>query len=177
MHIWNTTSQRLYETFNGPRTIDSDFNMKVEETKLAERNMDSMRLLFANFYKHQSGIKVYLSQLYSTIGSSYDNQSPYWEFISEIIFVHQELERVFDVYAENIARVSHQTVEWDRYFSEIRANLKQREHLRFIHDHYDSKIEKLVIKRNQYLQKGKPESSRFLKVFERVNYIFLLIFY
>lgn len=168
-NLWAKTSGKVYESFHGARTIDSEFNMKVEEVKQAERNMDGTRQLFRNFYGHFSGTKNFLSELYSTIGTSYDNNSPYWQYISEIIFVHQELERVFDVFAENIARLTHMTGDWDKYFNEIRANLKHREHLRFAYDHYDEKMEKLVKKRTGYLQSGKTESARFLAVFERVN--------
>jgi hypothetical protein len=85
--------------------------------------------------------------------------------MQEVVIVHHNLELLYDVMEQNMVKIMSMSVEWDKYFSEIKANLKNRDAMRFVYDHYDEKMEKLVKRRNRY---GSAESQKFLKTFERV---------
>lgn len=57
--------------------------------------------------------------------------------------------------------------EWDKYFGEVKAHLRTRDGLRMTYDHYDRKMEHLHSRRTKKGRKGKNESNRFLKSWER----------
>lgn len=166
-NLWTTTGRQLYESFSGPHTVDTEFNLKVEECKLVERNIANIQRLYRNFYKNTSGLKSFFEDVYSTFGACYENNSPYWSTVNEILIVHQEADMLYDILAENINRIYHVSSEWDKYFGEVRSHLKNRDESRFVYDHYDGKMERLVNKRNKKAHLGKTESARFLKSFER----------
>jgi hypothetical protein len=58
-NVWSTTSRHLYESFYGPRTVDTEFNSKVEEIKIAEQNVERVKLLFHNLSSNFGGKYIY----------------------------------------------------------------------------------------------------------------------
>lgn len=166
-NLWTNTTRQIYETFSGPRTIDTEFNLKVEELKMTERNLANVQRLYKNFFKNTSGIKSFFEDVYATLGSIYDNGSLLWPIINEVAIVHQEAEVLYDILAENINKIVLVSNEWDKYFNEVRANLKVRDGARVIYDHYDRKLAGLVKRRQEKDRKGRGESARFVKHMER----------
>jgi len=60
--------------------------------------------------------------------------------------------------------------------TQINENIKERERLRFIHDHYDEKIEGYIREHDKRLKIGDQENSEFMKRFQRVkNFIFIFL--
>jgi hypothetical protein len=100
-NAWSTTTRQIYEAFAGPGTVDTDFNLKVEEMKLSETNVRKVQDVFKNFHQHTKGWKTWLSDIYSSYGSCYGNDSPHYEIVNEVLVVHQELERLYDTFVRH----------------------------------------------------------------------------
>jgi len=164
----SSTWNHIYEAFTGPKTVDEEFDLKLEECKMVERNIHNIQRLFREHSLKVSGMREWLVDFYSSIGAIYDNNSPLYPVVNEILLVHQELERLLFRLSENINTINLASNEWDKYFAEVRGHQKLRIEHRFVYDHYDRKMERLVQRRNKMISKGKEaESPRFVKLFER----------
>jgi len=141
--------------------------LKVEELKMAEINVKKVQTLYHNFATHTKGWKTWLQDFYSSYGACYGNDSPYYPTINEILMVHQELEKLYDIFAENVSRINVSIEEWNKYFAEAKTHLKTRDKYRFRHDHYDDKMSKLVKDRDKRHTSGRREGPKFLQRFER----------
>jgi hypothetical protein len=97
-NLWSSTTRQIYEAFAGPGTVDTDFNLKVEELKLSETNIRKVQELFRNFHSHTKGWKTWLQDIYQSYGACYNNDSPYYPVVNEILIVHQELEKLYDTF-------------------------------------------------------------------------------
>lgn len=166
-NLWSNTTRQIYETFSGPRTVDTEFNLKVEELKMTERNLANVQRLYKNFYKNTFGIKTFFEDVYASLGSIYDNSSLMWPIVNEVAIVHQEAEVLYDILAENINKIVLVSNEWDKYFGEVRTNLLLRDKARVVYDHYDRKLTNLNKRRQEKQRKGKIESSKLVKHLER----------
>ena len=69
-NFWSSTTRQIYEAFSGPHTIDNEFNLKVEEMKMAESNILNIQKQFRNFNKDTNGLKLWL-QNFTTAFSSF----------------------------------------------------------------------------------------------------------
>jgi ribonucleotide reductase beta subunit family protein with ferritin-like domain len=56
-NLFSTAYQKICETFSGPRTIDTEFNAKVEEMKVLERSLLQIKSIFPNFPRNTQGKK------------------------------------------------------------------------------------------------------------------------
>jgi hypothetical protein len=97
-NFWSSTTRQIYEAFAGPGTVDSEFNLKVEEMKMAEKNIENIQKIFRNFHTDTKGIKKWLQDIYSSYASCYTNNSPHYPIVNEILLVHQELEHLYDIF-------------------------------------------------------------------------------
>lgn len=52
---WSHGIRKMYESATGARTIDTEFNLKVEECKMVEHNLRSIQRLFREFYSNTRG--------------------------------------------------------------------------------------------------------------------------
>jgi hypothetical protein len=55
-NLWSLTYQKICETFSGPRTIDIEFDAKVEEMKNLEKSLIQIKSIFPNFARNTQGI-------------------------------------------------------------------------------------------------------------------------
>lgn len=170
-------TNQMYESFHGPRTVDTDFNLKVEECHMVEKNIHNIQKLYRNFQRNTVGkqklfilgLKHFFLDVYSTFGTCYENNSPYWPVINQVLVAHQQADALYDVLAHNVSKIAMIANEWDKYFSEVRSNLKSREGLRVAYEHYDARMEKAVKKRHKRQSKNKSEDAHFIKRFEGVR--------
>ena len=167
-NFWSTTNQKLYESFYGPKTVDTEFNSKVEEVKLAEKNLHHFQNTISRFHHHNGGIRSYLMDLASAFENLYDKDSVFFPHSNQIVTVHREIAKLYDTYHQKIVGLHAGTLDWYGHLDIVKDNVKERDRLRMIHDHYDDKLEKYVKKRTHYLEKGRSESPRFIESFERV---------
>jgi hypothetical protein len=170
-NLWSTTNRKVYEVFYGPRTVDLDFNRKVEEIKSAEIELANLQHVLHRFHHYQESHKDHASEISVFLANSYDSNSPYWAYTNEASIVNRELEKLHASYLENIANIGQTAKLWEIKLNDIKNNLKERDNLRFTHDHYDAKMEKYVKERNRRLERNSVESPRFIAAFERVIYI------
>jgi uncharacterized coiled-coil DUF342 family protein len=168
-NIWSRTNRKIYEAFKGPRTVDSDFNKKVEEIRREERYLEHLQTIIQRFHESRDTHKIHLIEINHFMMNCYDVNSHYWPYMNDIINSHKELEKLHDNYLENCMRITNLSNDLHVKLNAIRENIRERDRLRFIHDHYDEKMEKYVMERNRKSGSGKPESIEFVKGFERVN--------
>jgi hypothetical protein len=167
-NLWTQTTQKVYEVFYGPRTKDTEFDIKIDEMKVHENSFKGIKAILLNFQRNTQGIKNYCKDVYTYLSSVYGENSAYSAITNELCAIHKEIERLYDVMVEVVTNLAAQTGDWDKYFEEAKTHLATREVFRKTYDHYDMKMEKLVKVRNERLAKGLEESPKDIEVFERV---------
>jgi hypothetical protein len=55
-NLWTTTSQRIYEAFNGPRARDLEYDAKIDEVRKVQQGILQMKAIFRNFQGNTQGI-------------------------------------------------------------------------------------------------------------------------
>lgn len=95
-NLWTTTTQRVYETFYGPKSRDVEYDTKYEEMKQVERGMLHMKAAFRNFHGNTVGIKNMCKDVYMCLGAAFDSQSSYGSLAKDMIEIHQEIETSYD---------------------------------------------------------------------------------
>jgi hypothetical protein len=175
-NLWTNTTQKVYEVFYGPRTRDTEFDIKVDEMKIHEKSFMGIKAILFNFQKNTQGIKFMCRDVYGYLASTYGDNSAYSNLINEICNIHKETERLYDNMNEQIKILAAATAEWDKYFEEARINLLTRENYRRTYDHYDEKMEKLVRIRNDKMYRGIQETPKEIDHFDGVNLFMILKF-
>ena len=165
---WTNTKQKVYEVFYGPRTRDTEFDIKVEEIKMHEKSFIGIKAILFNFQRNTQGIKNMCKDVYGYLLTTYGENSPYSSLITEISNNHKEIERLYDNMVEQIMGLAASTATWDKYFEDARGNILTRDNYRRTYDHYDGKMEKLVKIRNEKLYKGIQETQKEIEQFDRV---------
>ncbi len=168
-NLWSQTTQKIYEAFYGARTKDTELDLKIEELKACERNLQGMKLIFTNFPRNTQGIKAACKEVYTNVNLAYSEDCPYYSTIVDIAQVHQEVERLYDNMIEVVGMISTQTQEWDRNFADAKKNIAMRDEFRRTYDHYDEKLEKLVRARNLKGTKNQAETPKEIDSFESVK--------
>ena len=51
-NLWTNTTQKVYEVFYGPRTRDTEFDIKVDEMKMHEKSFLGIKAILFNFQKN-----------------------------------------------------------------------------------------------------------------------------
>lgn len=95
-NLWTTTYQRIYEAFNGARTRDTEFEAKVEEMKVVEKALLSVRGIYNNFQRNTLGLKHLCKEVYNSVPLAYEETSPYYSLAKDISQVHQDMEIAYD---------------------------------------------------------------------------------
>lgn len=167
-NIWSRTNRKIYEAFKGPRTVDTDFNKKVEEIRSEERYLEHLQTIIQRFHESRETHKLHLKEINHFMMNCYDMNSHYWPYMNDIVNTHKELEKLHDNYIENVMRTTNITSDLNVRLNAIRENIRERDRLRFIHDHYDEKMEKYVRDRNRRAESAKAEPIEFVHGFERV---------
>lgn len=166
-NFWTTASQKIYEAFYGARTKDTEFELKVNEMKEAEKSVQQIKAIYFNFSKNTLGIRNMCKEVYSFLPLAYNEGSPYYFLISEIILAHKEIEHLHIIMCESIAVICKQTAEWDNLFLEAKKCISQRDSIRKLYDHYDEKMEKRVKIRNEKFMRGIKETDTEIESFDR----------
>lgn len=55
-NLWTSTTQRIYEAFNGPRARDLEYDAKIDEVRKIQQGMGQMKAIFRNFQVNTQGI-------------------------------------------------------------------------------------------------------------------------
>jgi hypothetical protein len=166
-----TTYQKIYEAFNGVRTKDTEFDVKVEELKGCEKSFIGIKQIFSNFFVNTRGLKIMCRDVFNGLVAAYNDQCPYWNQILEISRAYKDVEALYDSMADTIGILANKTTEWDKIFEDSKINVALREQNRRIYDHYDEKLEKLVRIKNDKINRNIPETAIEIEMFNRVNYI------
>ena len=166
-NFWTQTTQAIYELFNGPRTVDTEFEEKQAELKAAITSMSQITNLITNFQSQTSGLQSFCQNLYTNLPKAYSGNSIYIPFIVDLCDTHKKIEYAYLNCCAVLKNIQIKNQEWDNLYNEVRSAMEKREESRKIYDHYDEKMEKLVKERNEKLQKRIEENSKDIEKFER----------
>ena len=166
-NLWSTTLQQLYECFNGPRSVDYEFEKKAQEFKLVKERIHLVKQTLFSFPGKAQGMLSFCNDVYNYFSLAYDKEKCYYAFIDDVSNAHKALENEYSNCKDYIYKIAQDTVKWDSFFAEIESLIKQRSEKRKAYDHYDEKMEKLVKERNERFAKNKGESTKDVELFER----------
>ena len=166
-NLWSTTLQQLYECFNGPRSIDYEFEKKAQEFKLVKERINLIKQTLFSFPGKAQGMLSFCNDVYNYFSLAYEKEKCYYAFIDDVSNAHKALENEYSNCKDLIYKIAQDTVKWDSCFAEIESLMKQRSEKRKTYDHYDEKMEKLVKERNERFAKNKSESTKDVEIFER----------
>lgn len=166
-NFWSSILQQAYECFNGPRTVDYEFEKKAQELKLVKEQVYQIRSIITGFPQRTAGIKAVCSDIFNSFSLPFEKEKCYYGFADDICNAHKALEKSYVSCAEMISKLGADTGLWVSSFQEVDELLKKRVEARKTYDHYDEKMEKLVKERNEKLSKGKKESAKDVETFER----------
>ena len=164
---WTKATQAIYEFFYGPRTVDVEFNSKVEELNSIMNSMKTITSIIKNFPNQTMGLKNFCQSIYNHLTECYKGNSIYIPFITDVCDSHKKIEIAYLNLCENIIKIENGNLEWNKKFTEVQNSLNNREETRKVYDHYDEKMEKLVKDRNNKLSKGENEHIKDIEKFER----------
>ena len=166
-NFWSQTTQSIYELFNGPRTVDTEFEEKQKELKASIESMGIINQTVKNFSNQTQGLRNFCQNVYNNLTKSYSKNSVYYPFIADLAETHKKVENAYNICSETLKNIQIKNVEWDKIFNDVQNGLQKREEARKIYDHYDEKMEKLVKERNEKLQKKIDENIKDIEKFER----------
>ena len=95
-NLWSNTKQTIYEALVGPRTIDLDFNDKLEELKNMYKSVEDITNIYKNIQKHLEGMK-YIYMEINHLKDIFHKESPYYNLILSLIETFQRLEINYDI--------------------------------------------------------------------------------
>ena len=165
-NFWSKITQEAYECFQGPRTIDYDFDKKVQELHLTKEKIFQIRSIITSFPQRTLPLKSMYEEISSSFGLVFDRNSNYYAFMDDVCNAHRALLNAYLECCDLMKRVSESCSNWESQFLEVENDLKKRLELRKTYDHYDEKMEKLVKERNTKFNKGKEESESEIQKFE-----------
>ena len=166
-NLWSATLQQLYECFNGPRSIDYEFEKKAQEFKLVKERIGLIKQTLLSFPGKAQGMLSFCNDVYNYFTLAYEKDKCYYAFIDDVSNAHKALENEYSNCKDLIYKIAQDTIKWDTCFTEIDTLIKQRSEKRKAYDHYDEKMEKLVKERNERFAKNKGESAKDVEIFER----------
>ena len=158
-NFWSTTTQMIYEAFNGPRTVDIEFNAKVKELKDAVSEMKGINGLVQNLPKALEKYKMYCSILQKNLMQGYKANSIYFPSINDIITAHKNIEQNYNKLCNSLKNINTINDQWNILFKDANESLSKREEARSVYDHYDEKMEELVKSRFGKMKSGQTETK------------------
>ena len=166
-NFWSTMLQQAYECFNGPRTVDYEFEKKAQELKLVKEKVYQVKSIITTFPQRTAGIQGVCDDIYNSVSLAFDKDKCYYGFADDVCNAHKALGNAYSNCQTLIVKLAADTAKWDASFAEVETLIKKRAEARKTYDHYDEKMEKLVKERNEKLAKGKKESVKDCELFER----------
>ncbi len=167
-NLWTKTSQKIAEAFSGPRTKDTEFDIKVEEMKIVERGVLGFKNFLSNFSAYTQTLKNYAQDMNAAIRNLYEKNSPYAILAGEMYEAHLQLEKVYDSFINKVNNISAGTKDWHLFFNDAKTQINKREQLRKTYDHYDEKLEKLCKIKQEKMRKNQMETQKEADKFKRV---------
>lgn len=167
-NLWNRATQRIYESFNGPKVKDTEFDEKVTEMNNSEKGLNSLRELFLNCERNFSGMKFHFTATYSSIQCIYESSPAYDNIKSELVGVHKEMENITQNFLKSLNDVKQMTDEWMNLFREAKIAIEKREKDRREYEHYDEKMEDIMKERAE----KNSETPKDIEFYNRVRIIF-----
>ncbi|MCQ2817269.1 MAG: hypothetical protein MJ252_08395 [archaeon] len=168
-NFWSTTTQAIYECFNGPRTRDVEFEAKQTEMKNTINQVNFVRRIILSFPNRVGFLIPMCQEVYNNFPKIFDEKSIYYPFIQEICNAHRDIEACTKACSEGLTKLKEMSAQWEKMIMNVKENLKKREESRKIYDHYDQKMEGIVKDKNAKLSKGQPETKDEIDYFERVK--------
>jgi hypothetical protein len=100
--IWSNAKQAIMEILTGPRTVDTEFNDKLNELKDMVHTVENIIRIYHNFHYHTEGLKK-VSVDISCLKLIYPESNPYSNIINDLINSFKHLEDNYDklVYCNN----------------------------------------------------------------------------
>lgn len=170
-NFWSTATQSIYECFCGPRTRDTEFDEKVEETKRIISEVNSIKKTILELPSRIAPMMEFCQKLYAGVSTVYNEQNAFYPLTSELSKTHKDMEKAFSNCCNSIGCLSQINGEWEKLYSELSSYLPRREEARKCYDHYDEKMEQLVKDRNNKLAKRQQENIDEVEKFDRVNFL------
>lgn len=167
-NLWSTTTQKLSEFINGPRTKDTDYELKLQEFKSYEVKFHKLKDIFQNYFKNTHGYKNVSKDICTTLVTIYNESSVFWPLVKEINGIFEQSETLYDQLIINICEIEK---TFDYAIAEMHGAdklIELRKNSRMEYDHYDEKLEKLVHARLEKHSKNIAETEQEIKKFERV---------
>lgn len=158
-NTFNKIKQPLVEAFNGPRTVDFEFDKKVEEYKLVRNRVMLIKEVLDTYADRLTGWKEILNKI-STFDLAFDkDQKAYSNFMHNVVQAHKALLQKIVCMQSELTKLSNISNKFIDQFNEIDGKLEVRKEKRKDYDHYDEKMEELTKDRNKTLSKGKTPSE------------------
>jgi hypothetical protein len=170
-NFWTKTSQKISEAFSGPRTKDTEFDLKVEELKTAERGVISMKQFILTFHGYTQSLKAFSRDMNNAIKNIYEVNSPFAIIAKEIYEAHLDLEKFYDTFCNKVSVLQKEANDWHLLFNDTKQQITKRETLRKTYDHYDEKLEKLFKAKQDKFKKNINETNKELELLTRVKLI------
>lgn len=168
-NFWTTTTQAIYEAFNGPRTVDVEFDTKVKELKKVVKEMKEINGILRSLPARLEPFRGFCNGVCKALTNGYPKECNYSQVIKSIVDEHAEMEKKYFTLKEDISKIKSASNTWQNLFKEVNEQLDKRETARKTYDHYDEKLEDLVKERNKKMDKGKDETHEEMQKFDRVS--------
>lgn len=167
-NLWTSTTQNIFEAFQGPRTKDDHFTLKMEEVKRLQKGISFVKCTLENVKENSEGIKKIYSEISESLFYLFDKKSKFFKILNNILDTNDDLIKIHEKFNTSVSQLISRTSEWDQIFSRIKNSFNDRENKRKIFDHYDEKMEKLIKNKAEKIQKNIPENKKDIELYERV---------
>ena len=111
--------QSVYESFYGPRTVDYDFDKKVQELHLTKEKIFQIRSIITSFPQRTLPLKSMYEEISSSFGLVFDRNSNYYAFMDDVCNAHRALLNAYLECCDLMKRVSESCSDWELKFSKI----------------------------------------------------------
>jgi hypothetical protein len=143
-NFWTQNMQKIYECFNGPRTIDYDFDKKKQELTVIRNKVFKIREILFSIENKMNGLHILFTDIFNNFSNVFDMNTNYESFMSDTCKVHDALDKIYFEYINKMKNLSSDLMKWDIPFKDLDKDLKEQIECRKTFDHYDEKMEKLV---------------------------------
>jgi hypothetical protein len=170
-NFWTKATQKISETFSGPRTKDPEFEEIVKEMWMTEKGLTSIRNVFQNISNFTANLKNSSIELSNSIKMIYEKDSAYMPFAASVFQINEEMIRYADEFNTRLVKIYSETNRWDNLFNELKNKLCKRDEARKIYDHYEEKMDKIAKQRMEKLRRNVTETPKDYEFYKRVFFV------
>jgi hypothetical protein len=171
-NFWTKVTQKISESFSGPRTKDTEFETAVKDLWMTEKGLNSIRGVFQNISNFTANFKNSCIELSNSTKVIYEKDSPYASVANSILTINEEMVKYADEFNARLVKLYSETNRWNNVFNELKSRMCKREEARKIYDHYEEKMDKISKQRSEKLRKGAQETPKELDFYKRVFFIY-----